>query len=165
MDMLLHRRMLVLAVVTALALVIAFALPKASSAEPPGPVDVTFEAPDVCDFPVSVKITGESKTIVLPDDSQLITSPGLRATLTNLKEPDNQVSFGITGPIHQRELDNGVLLDVGSGHNLLLDPGGGAFLTTGRTEYTLTPTDVPGVFDITILESTGQVIDVCALLE
>ena len=156
--------MLVLVVGTALALAVSFVLPKASSAEPPGPGDITFEAPDVCDFPVLVEITGKTKTIFL-DGSQLIISPGLRATLTNLEEPDNQVSFGITGPIRQRELENGVLLVVGRGRNLLLDPGGGTFLTIGRVVYTLTPTAVPGVFDITILESTGPVIDVCALLE
>ena len=164
MGMLLHRRMLVLVVGTALALAVAFVLPKASQAEPPGPGDVTFEAPDVCDFPLLVEFTGKTKTINL-DGSQLITSPGLRATLTNLEDPDNQVSFGITGPIRLTELEGGVLSVVGRGRNLLLDPGGGAFLTIGRVVFTLAPTAVPGVYDITILESTGPVIDVCALLE
>ena len=164
MGMLLHRRMLVLVVGTALALAVAFVLPRSSSAAPPEPVDVTFEATDVCDFPVLVEVTGKTKTIVLPDGSQLVTSPGLRATLTNLEDPDNQVSFGITGPVRLTE-ENGVLLGVGRGRNLFLDPGGGTFLTIGRVEFTLTPTAVPGVYDITILESTGPVIDVCALLE
>ena len=122
--------------------------------------------PEEAEVPiVTVEVTGKTKTIVLPDGSQLITSPGLRATLTNLEDPDNQVSFGITGPIRLTELENGVLLAVGRGRNLLLDPGGGTFLTIGRVVFTLTPTAVPGVFDITILESTGPVIDVCALLE
>jgi hypothetical protein len=157
--------MLVLVAGAALALAVAFVLPKASSAEPPAPYYFNEELTDVCDFPVLVEITGKTKTIVLPDGSQLITSPGLRATLTNLEDSDNQVSFGITGPIRLTELENGVLLGVGRGRNLLLDPGGGTFLTIGRVEFTLTPTAVEGVYDITILESTGPVIDVCALLE
>jgi hypothetical protein len=164
--MLLHRRMLVLVVGVALALAVAFVLPKASSAEPPEPVD---EAPFVlegfCDFPVQVEETGKTKEILLPDESLLLTAPGVRTTLTNLTEPDKQVSLVNTGTLRLRELENGNLSLVGRGHNVLFDPGGGIFLTIGRVELLLTPTDVPDVYDITILENQGRLIDVCALLE
>jgi hypothetical protein len=166
MGMLLHRRILVLVVGTALALAVAFVLPKASSAEPPEPVDETpFVLEGFCDFPVQVEETGKTKEILLPDESLLLTAPGARLALTNLTEPDKQVSLVNTGTLRLRELENGNLSLVGRGHNVLFDPGGGIFLTIGRVELLLTPTDVPDVYDITILENQGRLIDVCALLE
>ena len=165
MGILLHRRMLVLVVGTALALAVAFVLPKASSAAPPEPVDETpFVLEGFCDFPVQVEQTGKTKVILLPDESLLLTAPGARIVLTNLTEPDKQVSLVNTGTLRLRELENGNLSVVGRGHNVLFDPEGGIFLTIGRVELLAAPTDVPDVFDITILENQGRLIDVCALL-
>jgi hypothetical protein len=65
MDMLSHRRMLVLVVGAALALAVAFVLPKTSSAAPPEPVDVTATIPG-CEFPVLAEVSGKSKVIDLP---------------------------------------------------------------------------------------------------
>ena len=166
-----RRRLVVLALAVALALAVVVVLPKASSAQPPernenAPVpidDFSFEAPGFCDFPVLVELTGKTKTIELPDGSLLYTSPGLRITLTNLEETDNQVSFGITGTARERELENGAASVVARGRNFLADPGEGMFLFIGRVEFIQTPTDGP-FFDLTIQQSRGKVIDVCAAL-
>jgi len=53
---------------------------------------------------------------------------------------------------------------VARGHNFLFDPGEGIFLTIGKVTFTVTNSPFVGG-DITILESHGKVIDVCALLE
>ena len=163
-NAILHRsRLVVLALAVALALAAVVVLPKASSAAPPEPVDFSFEAPGFCDFPVLVEVTGKTKTIALPDGSFLLTAPGQRVTLTNLEEPDNQVSFGATGSFRERELENGDLLTVARGRNVLADPGEGMWLYIGRVEFISTPTDGP-FFDLTILENKGRVIDLCARL-
>jgi hypothetical protein len=112
---------------------------------------------------VQTTITGKVKIIDLPGGSLLITAPGLRATLTNLEEPDNQLSFGITGTVREREPENGVTSVVGRGRNLLGVQGEGLFLVIGRVEYIYNPTDGPFV-DLTILENKGRLIDLCARL-
>ena len=159
-----RRRLVVLALAVALALAVVVVLPKASSAEPPEPIEVSFEAPGFCDFAVLVELTGKTKTIELPDGSLLITAPGQRITLTNLEEPDNKLSFGIQGTARQRELENGDLLVVGRGRNVLADPGEGMFLFIGRVKFIQSPTGGEFV-DLTILENKGKVIDLCAALE
>jgi hypothetical protein len=67
MDMLLHRRMLVLVAGVALALaVVLVLLPRASSAAPPEPVDVEDVTLPGCDFPVEADVSGKSKVTDLP---------------------------------------------------------------------------------------------------
>ena len=164
-NVLAHRRTLVvIALAVALALAVVVVLPKVSSAAPPDPIEVSFESDVFCDFPVLTEITGKTKTIELPDGSFLVTAPAQRVTLTNVEEPDNQLSFGITGTSRQRELENGETLVVARGRNVLGDPGEGIFLTKGRVELIATETGGPFV-DLTILESKGKVIDLCAALE
>ena len=158
-------RLVVWVLAAALALTAAVVVPRATSAAPPEPVDQTpYELEGFCDFPVQVEETGKTKEILLPDESLLLTAPGVRTTVTNLTEPDKQVSLVNTGTLRLRELENGNLSLVGRGHNVLYDPGGGIFLSIGRVELLLTPTDIPDVYDITILENQGRLIDVCALL-
>jgi hypothetical protein len=163
----LQGRLVVWVLAAALALAVAVVVPRATSAAPPEPVDETpFVLEGFCDFPVQVEETGKTKEILLPDESLLLTAPGARIVLTNLlTEPDKQVSLVNTGTLRLRELENGNLSVVGRGHNVLFDPGEGIFLTIGRVELLLTPTDDPDVYDITILENQGRLIDVCALLE
>jgi hypothetical protein len=50
-----------------------------------------------------------------------------------------------------------------SGHNLLFDPGEGIFLIIGQATFTVAGGPSVGG-DITILESHGEVIDVCERL-
>ncbi len=162
----LQGRLVVWVLAAALALAVAVVVPRATSAAPPEPVDETpFVLEGFCDFPVQVEETGKTKEILLPDESLLLTAPGAHIALTNLTEPDKQVNLVNTGTLLLRELENGNLSVVGRGHNVLFDPGEGIFLTIGRVELLLTPTDDPDVYDITILENQGRLIDVCALLE
>jgi hypothetical protein len=159
-----HRRLVVFALAVALALAVVVVLPKASSAAPPEPYDVTFEATGFCDFPVLVETTGKSKTIALPDGSFLTTAPGQRVTLTNLEEPDKQASFVITGTVRQTELENGSTLVVARGRNNIGILGEGIFITIGRVEFIVTPIAGSDFVDINILENQGRLIDVCPLL-
>jgi hypothetical protein len=66
MEMLLHRRMLVLVAGVALALAVVLVLPRASSAAPPEPVDNTFVDEGFCDFPVLREETGHVQFTELP---------------------------------------------------------------------------------------------------
>jgi hypothetical protein len=159
MDMLLHRRMLVLVVGAALALAVALAATRDASAAPPETFEDAFPVEGVCDFPVLLEVSGKSKFIELPDGRSIVTSPGLRVTLTNLDKPANSASYVITGAFHQRELAGGRLLVVATGRNLLFDPSLGMFLTVGRVAFEV---DEDG--SVTPLEDTGRMIDVCVRL-
>jgi hypothetical protein len=165
MDILLHRRMLVLLVGAALALSVAFVLPRNSSAEPPGPVDQSTERVGYCDFPVLHEETGHVKEIELPGGDLLLTGQ-IESTLTNLVDPENQLvdrGGGFSGRVTLLTEEGDVLV-VARGHNLLFDPGEGIFLIIGKVEFTVA--SGPGVGgDITIRESRGKVIDVCERLE
>jgi hypothetical protein len=160
--MLLHRRMLVLVVGVALALAVAFVLPKVSAAEAPDPVvDRETNIVGACAFPVLLEETGKQKLIELPG---ILIFPGLQGTLTNLADPDNQVTLVEPGAGRVTPLENGDLLVVATGHNLLIVPGEGIFYAIGRVEFTLAPPYDVGS-ELTILANQGQLIDVCALLE
>jgi hypothetical protein len=161
MDISLHRRMLALALGVALVLVAAVLLPKAVSAAPPAPAHTTLITVGSCDFPVRIDTDGKAKPIELPGGRMILTSPGLRATLTNLAEPANQVSYLITGAYHQTELANGDLVVVTTGRALLFDQSFGMFLTVGRFTFRL---DDEGSF---VQPPTGKErkIDVCERLK
>jgi hypothetical protein len=163
MDMLLHRRMLMLVVGAALALAVAFVLPKTSSAAPPEPVDVTATIPG-CEFPVLAEVSGKSKVIDLPSGQTLITSPGLRITLTNVEEPTNQVTYVITGSFLATEQDDGNFFVVARGRNLVFGPDVGIFLTIGR--YTFIGQNIENGPTIALTQPTGEgrLIDVCTVL-
>ena len=121
MDITLHRRMSVLVLSVALAVVVAVVLPRATSAappnngEPPDAVNSSLITVDSCGFPVRIDISGKAKTVELPGGRTIVTSPGARATLTNLDKPANQVSYLITGAYHQTELANSETDDESDG--------------------------------------------------
>ena len=131
----------------------------------PQDVDQTTDLPagavfGRCDFPVRLEMSGKGKEIDLPGDRFIFTSPGLTATLTNL-ENGNQETFGITGAFHQTTLENGDVVTVATGRNLLGDPEAGFVLAIGRFSY---------VFDdednlVQPLSGEGQLIDVCGLVK
>jgi hypothetical protein len=167
MDMLLHRRMLVLVASVALALAVVLVLPRASSAAPPEPVGgepIVDEG--FCDFPVLREETGHVKFTELPGGDFLVRGQ-VATTLTNLDNPENQFfdPGGFSGrvtPLTDAGLEGDVLVEA-SGHNLLFDPGEGIFLIIGQATFTVAGGPSVGG-DITILESHGQVIDVCERL-
>lgn len=120
-----------------------------------------------CDFPVLREETGHVKLTELPDGDFLLTGQ-VATTLTNLDDQENQFfdPGGFSGrvtPLTDAGLEGDVLVEA-SGHNLLFDPGEGIFLIIGQATFTVAGGPSVGG-DITILESHGQVIDVCALLE
>jgi hypothetical protein len=167
MDITLQRRLLLLALGVALAVVLAAGLPKAASAAPPGSggppdaINTSLKTVGSCDFPVQIDISGKAKTVQLPGGrTTLVTSPGARATLTNLAEPANQVSYLITGVYHQTEQTNGDVEVVTTGRALLFDQSFGMFLVAGRYTFTL---DEEGSF-VQPPTGTGRMVDVCALL-
>ena len=160
--MLVHRRMLVLVVGVALALAVAFVLPKVSMAQAPEPViDRETTIVGACAFPVLLEETGKQKLIELPG---ILIFPGLQGTLTNLADPDNQLTLVEPGVGRGTLLENGDLLVEATGRNILIVPGEGIFQTIGRVEFTLAPPYTVGS-ELTILANQGQLIDVCALLE
>jgi hypothetical protein len=160
--MLLHRRMLVLVVGVALALAVAFVLPKVSTAQAPDPVvDRETNIVGACAFPVLLEETGKEKSIERPG---IRIFPGLQGTLTNLADPDNQVTLVEPGAGRATPLENGDLLVEATGRNILIVPGEGIFLAIGRVEFTLAPPYDVGS-ELTILGNQGRLIDVCALLE
>ena len=162
MDMLLHRRILVLVAGVALALAVVLVLPRASSAAPPGPVDVTTTLPG-CDFPVEAEVSGKSKVIDLDSGQTLITSPNLRITLTNVTEPTNQVTYVITGSFLTTERTDGNLDVEARGSNLIFGPEVGIFLTIGHFTF-IGFEDEGAVVAITPPTGEGSLTDVCALL-
>jgi hypothetical protein len=159
MDASLHHRLIVCVLAVALALTMAVMLPRATSAAPPEPFDFTEVVEGECDFPVLLEVSGKEKVIEF-DGNTLITAPGLRATLTNLDEPTNQVTLNITGTVRVQEQANGDVVYVFRGRNLLYGPDVDLILTIGR--FTGTET-AEGEFSP--LTGNGRIIDVCALLE
>jgi hypothetical protein len=164
MDMLLHRRMLVLVAGVALALAVVLVLPRASSAAPPGDVDVEDVTLPGCDFPVQADVSGKSKVIDLPSGQTLITSPNLRITLTNVTEPTNQVTYVITGSFLTTEQDDGNLFVEARGRNLIFGEEVGIFLTIGQFTFIGREVDEGVIVALTPPTGEGSLTDVCALL-
>jgi hypothetical protein len=162
MDTLLHRRMLVLVVGAALALALAFVLPNATTAAPPEDVDNTFTVEGACDFPVQIEETGKVKFIDVPGEDFMLVFPSTATTLTNLEEPENQVTIRGGGKGRVTPLANGDWLVKVSGHNRLVVPDEGIF-EVRRATFTLAPPYDVGS-ELTILETRGKVIDLCAAL-
>jgi hypothetical protein len=50
-----------------------------------------------CAFPFRLELNGKADTITLPGGRFIFTSPGLKATLTNLNTPTKSVTLNITG--------------------------------------------------------------------
>ena len=177
------KRAIVLALSVILALVVAAptVLAQSENGVPPGVVNAFFnldpkdpDAPPTstasfgCDFPLRFDVTGKTKTIVQPDGSWIVTSPGFYVTVTNL-ETDEALTFNATGSTHATpRLDGSGIVDyVITGRNVALDPFG-VFLNKGEFTYSLrldAPTPQGNVLEIVEpQEGKGQAIDVCALL-
>ena len=170
MDTILHRRMLVLVLGAALGLALAFVLPKATTAAPepnenaPIRVDNAYTVEGACDFPVLFEETFKVKFIDVPGEDFMLVFPpgGGGTTLTNLEEPENQVTVRGGGKGRVTPLENGDWLVKVSGHNILVVPGEGIF-EVRRATFTLAPPYEVGS-ELTILERRGKLVDLCALL-
>jgi hypothetical protein len=161
------KRIVVLMIGVLLALVMAAPMVSAQGQggapeDVDGSIDLPIpEAPYAsCEFPVRFEFSGKSKTITLPDETTLITSPKLKATLTNLDNPENQETFSITGATRTKTLENGDVQTMVTGRNLLGDPEAGFVIADGRFSF---------VFDkdgnlVQPLTGNGKLIDVCERL-
>ncbi len=160
------KRIVLLMVGILLALVVAAPMVSAQS-QGGKPQDVDEEPIDLdsgavfgnCDFPVRLEYSGKAKTLQLPGERFILTSPKLTATLTNL-DTGEQERVVITGAFHQTTLDNGDVVTKATGRNLLGDPEAGFVVAVGNFSY---------VFDengnlVQPLTGEGQLIDVCELL-
>ena len=179
------KRAIVIALSVILALVVAAptVLAQSENGVPPGVVnfsftldkqndtDTTLPASFGCDFPTGFDVTGKTKTIVQPDGSWIVTSPGFYVTVTNL-DPETggaALTLNATGSTHAtpRPDGSGIVDYVITGRNVALDPFG-VFLNKGRFTYSLLldePTPDGNLIKIVKpQEGKGQAIDVCALL-
>jgi hypothetical protein len=124
MNVWVYRRMVVIVLGVAFGLALVFALSRASSAAspngvPPEPFELNFIEENLCAFPVLVKGDGKIKDIEKPDGSIISTGPGSRVTMTNLDEPDNQITVSNTAAFHNVPLSNGETLLVTMGQIFL----------------------------------------------
>jgi hypothetical protein len=166
------KRTIVMALSVVLALIVAAPMAVAArqepAQEPPLPVKGSQVLPagavfGNCDFPILFELSGKAQTLVLPDGRFIFTSPGLTATLTNLDPNGNQETetLSITGALHQTTLENGDVVTVATGRNILGDPEAGFVLAIGNFSYVF---DAKGNL-IQPLEGEGQLVDICTLLE
>jgi hypothetical protein len=162
------KRAIVLALSVILALTMAAPTVLARSDNGTAPTDVsqTFivepgATGGSCDFRLQVAVSGKGKTITQPDGSRILTSPGLKATVTNLATPENQATFSISGAFHETTdpVTRAVTTKV-TGRNLLFDPDAGIVLLSGNFSFVFA---ADGTL-IQPFEGKGRVIDVCALL-
>jgi hypothetical protein len=130
---------------------------------PPVPFSRSFIVPGGsipgCDFDVEVSVNGLGGEIDLPGNRFIFTAPQLTATLRNLQN-GGSVTLNITEAFHQSTDQNGDIITVATGRNLLGDPVAGFVLAIGHFSF---------VFDsngnlIQPLTGQGQLIDVCGLI-
>jgi hypothetical protein len=148
-----------------LSFLVAFAVMTSTAlAAPPVPNEgtIVFPAGSVfgeCAFDVQGTLTGKTKTITLPGDRLIITSPGAHITLTNLSDPSKTVTLNITGSFHQSTTQAGDMLTVVTGRNLLGDPDAGFVLAIGNFSFAF-----HGSVLVQPLIGNGQLIHVCTLI-
>jgi hypothetical protein len=112
-------------------------------------------------FPLEITLSGKMKTIELPDDSEILLSPGLKATLTNLDDPSHSVTLNITGSFHQTTLQDGSIVTEYNGRNLLADD----FIDNNQPGLVLAIGHfVDNDGDLLPVEGQGQIVDVIDLL-
>jgi hypothetical protein len=103
------KRAIVLAISVILALTMAAptVLARSENGVAPGDASGTLELapndprfPGSCDFPMRLDLSGKAKTIELPNEAFIFTSPGFDVTITN-RDNGEQATFNITGSFHQ----------------------------------------------------------------
>ena len=163
------RRSIMLALIAVFAL--AVAAPMAVAAAPPKPnpnAPVPVEGSQIlepgavfgrCDFPILYELSGKTKLLTLPGGRFITTAPDQTATLTNLAT-GTKVTLNITGVFNQTTDENGNVVTMATGRNLLGDPEAGFVLAIGNFSYVF---DSKGKL-VQPLQGEGQLIDVCELL-
>jgi len=116
--------------------------------------------PGECAFDVSLAINGKAKTITLPGNRFIATSPGLNVEVTNLSDLAKTVSLSVTGAFHQTIKSNGDIVTIVTGRNFLTDPLAGVVLAIGTFRFAF---DASGNL-IEPLNGQGQLINVCDLI-
>jgi len=123
---------------------------------------VTFEAGQACAFPIRLDAHGKAKTLTLPGERTVTTSPGLHVTITNLNDTSKQLqNINVTGASHTTTEPDGSMVVTFTGRNLNGDPVAGFVLAIGRFSIVF---DANGKLTQP-LQGKGQLIDVCALIE
>lgn len=120
--------------------------------------DVTFDF--LCSFPVNVMVTCVGKDIVIPGDRVTQIFPGEQAVVTNVTN-GHSVTLTIPGTFHVTTLPNGTVVTRMTGRNLTFDPLAGFVLAIGNFSFAF---DAAGNL-IQPLAGTGQLVDVCALIQ
>jgi hypothetical protein len=162
-----------IALIALLALVVAVPTVSAQSKNGGKPLDidkflaalgqgnpVTVQGEPFCEFPVTVEQNGKAKPLELPGNRFVVAFPGLTVTLTN-EATGKEVTLVITGATHQTIDEDGNVVTVVTGLNLLGDPKAGFVLAKGDFSFVF---DKNGTTLIQPLQGKGQLIDICELL-
>jgi hypothetical protein len=132
--------------------------PVGAQQSPPSPADATILFPGtfnfrICpSFDVRIDVQGKQGILTLPGGTTIVTSPALKATVTNLATGE-QVDLNITGTTQISPLGNQVFL----GSNLVLRA-----IKFGDTTNMLAY--VKGRFTFPPFSGVGTLTDICALL-
>lgn len=128
----------------------------------PTPVDSDVVQSGLCNFDVRLQANGRNKILVVGKGKSitLFTAPTLEVTLTNVHDPEQRVTVGITGAFHVTTDADGNSVYVITGRNLIHRPDAGLLLTQGVFTYTL---DADGNI-VQPLSGRGQTTDLCPLL-
>jgi hypothetical protein len=114
-----------------------------------------------CSFPIRVALTGNAKTIYLPDNRIITNAPQQQAVVTNLSDRTKKVSLNIQGVFHQSVNDFGDNVTVITGRNLAGDPDAGLVLSIGNFSYIFN-SDYNDL--IQPLAGQGKLINICELI-
>ncbi|ELT45922.1 hypothetical protein ACJJV6_03055 [Arthrobacter nitrophenolicus] len=129
-------------------------------------LELTYKPNQLCSYPVQLVVTGKSKLIELPGDRIFIASPGQEVTITNLRTGESE-TFLITGSTHAQVEDDGTTEVTVTGLNIVLNPREsqsdepGIFLLEGNFNFALKADGT----EERVFSGTGEVTDICALLE
>jgi hypothetical protein len=120
-----HMRRIAMIVIS-LIVVLSTATPIARVDAQAPPTDVDNPFPDriegLCKFPVRIDASGKMGRIDLPRGGFIATAPNLTATVTNLDNPENQVTLNVTGSSTVTQLEDGTTQAIMTGRNLFFDP-------------------------------------------
>lgn len=132
---------------------------------PPAPVDSTPiilpADPSLCPFPIRIVQNGKAKSITLPGNRSIFTSPGLVVEITNLTDESKSYSQGVTGSFHQ-SIDSvtGYIVTKTTGRSLLGDPTTGLVLVNGNYRFIF---DGNGTL-VEPLNGQGTMVSACQLV-